>query len=148
MRKFNEAETPVSWADSDLRAWLNGEFLEACFGGPDSGDRARVLLTENENSAVTFPNGNTSISSAATEDYVFLLSYEQAEKYFPNDLVRTAKYDGQARNWWLRSPGDYLNEYADVDGIGQVCYGSGNVHLGGFGVRPAIWRFHAPDDAQ
>ena len=146
IRKFHEAETLVSWADSDLRAHLNGEFLEYCFGDPDSGDRARVCLTENENNAVTFSNGNKSIGSAATQDYVFLLSYEEAEQYFPNDLVRTAKYNGQTQNWWLRSPGDHLNEFANVDGIGQVCYSASNIHTGGLGVRPAIWRFHAPEE--
>jgi len=145
MRKFHETETTVSWAESGLRAYLNGEFLKTTFG--TSGDRDRVLLSENKNDSVTFPNGNTGIGGEATQDYVFLLSYEEAEKYFPNDLVRAAKYDGQAQFWWLRSPGDYLNKFANVDAIGQVCYSGGNVHTGGLGVRPAVWRFHAPDDA-
>jgi len=142
IRKFHDAEMPVSWAGSDLRAWLNGEFLEAYFGEADSGG---LLPAENENNAVTFPNGNASIGSAATEDYVFLLSYEEAEAYFPDEAARVAKYDGQAQFWWLRSPGDYLNEFATVDGMGQVCYSSSNVHTGGLGVRPAIWR--SRDDA-
>jgi hypothetical protein len=141
IRQFNNAETAVSWEKSDLRAYLNGEFLEKTFG--TSGDRARVLPAKNENPAVTFPNGNTSIGGAATEDDVFLLSYEEALKYFPSDAARVATWQGQAQYWWLRSPGDYTNEFACVDGQGQVCYSSGNAHLGGLGVRPAIWRFHA-----
>ncbi|MCL2494526.1 MAG: DUF6273 domain-containing protein [Oscillospiraceae bacterium] len=144
VRKFHEAETPVSWADSGLRAYLNGAFLEEAFG--TSGDRDRVLLTENSNGSVTFPNGNTGVDSADTQDYVFLLSYEEAEAYFPDSAARVAMYNGQARHWWLRSPGDYVNEFANVDGTGQVNYSASDIHTEGLGVRPAIWRFHASYD--
>jgi len=144
-RKFHETETPVSWADCDLRAYLNGEFFDRTFS---AGGRERVLLTENDNGDVAFPNGNVGIGSEATQDYVFLLSYTEAEKCFPNKDARVAGFTGQigiseynneAYNWWLRSPGDYLNDFANVDGIGQVCYSQSNVHTGGLGVRPAVW---------
>ncbi|MCL2507995.1 MAG: DUF6273 domain-containing protein [Oscillospiraceae bacterium] len=148
LRKFHDSEESVSWADSDLRAYLNGEFLERCFGMPGDGDRERVNPVKNSNEGIIFQNGNISIGSAATEDYVFLLSYEEAEEYFPSAAARAAKYNGQAQNWWLRSPGNYLNEFANVDSIGQVCYSESNIHTERLGVRPAIWRFHAPESEE
>jgi len=139
VRKFHEEETPVSWAKSDLRAYLNDEFYESVFKADKSKNAVRPLPTSNANGSIDFPNGVTGTGSAATKDSVFLLSYEEAEACFISDAARTAAYDGYGQNWWLRSPGDYLNNFANVDGIGQVLYSSSNVHTEGLGVRPAIW---------
>jgi hypothetical protein len=133
IRKFNETEAAVSWEESDLRAYLNGEFYDKMFDGNVS-----VLLVRNNNSDVIFSNGKVGIGSAETDDRVFLLSYNEAKMYFPNDTYRIATYNGQPQYWWLRSPGDYLTDFANVDTIGQVCYSQSNVHTSGLGVRPVI----------
>ena len=157
-RKFHEVETPVSWEECDLRAYLNGEFFEDTFGTVVGNETpAQIILTDNTNESVAFPNGSTGNGSAPTRDYVFLLSYEEAEAYFPDDAARVAAYHvgkdevsaapiRYAQHWWLRSPGDYLNDFANVDGIGQVCYSQSNIHTEGLGLRPAIWVWVAPEE--
>jgi|GEM_PF-2896243 len=139
VRRFHDTEEPVSWAESDLRAYLNGEFFENTFSADKSKNAVQPLLTEHTNGSVDFPNGSTGTGSEPTEDSVFLLSYEEAEDCFISDAARVAAYDSYGQIWWLRSPGDYLNNFANVDGIGQVCYSSSNFHADGLGVRPAIW---------
>ena len=139
VRRFHEAEATVSWAESDLRAYLNGEFYETVFKADKSKNAVRPLSVNNANKSVNFPNDNAGIGSTATKDSVFLLSYEEAETCFLSDAARVAAYDGRSQIWWLRSPGDHLNYYANVDGIGQVCYSSSNLQAEGFGVRPATW---------
>ena len=146
VRRFHDTEEPVSWAESDLRAYLNGEFRMATFVVTDSKVTVLPLLTSNTNGSVTFSNSSTGTGSEPTEDSVFLLSYEEAESCFLSDTARAAAYGGVAQIWWLRSPGDHLNGFANVDGIGQVCYSSSNLQAEGFGVRPAIWIPLSADD--
>ena len=94
----------------------------------------------------------------ATTDKVFLLSINEAEKYFTNDEARKcastayAKAQGAYTSddyktasgaatcwWWLRSPGRYQGSAAGV-------YRDGDVDESGYGVgdandavRPALW---------
>ena len=89
-----------------------------------------------------------------TQDQVFLLSIEEARKYFPSDKDRVCKPTDYALWkekrvvdnefgcgcwWWLRSPGDDSESAAYV-------YPSGVIHDNGDGVydctvavRPALW---------
>jgi hypothetical protein len=69
----------------------------------------------------------------------FLLSAEEARKYFKDNKDRKALHDGRACWWWLRSPGIYSACAACVFEVGYVnVYG---IHVfnnyGGF--RPALW---------
>ncbi|MDR2197091.1 MAG: DUF6273 domain-containing protein, partial [Coriobacteriales bacterium] len=79
---WNAAET--TWATSDVRAWLNGEFLNATFN------------TELQEAIAPSPivNPDNLESGAAggenTEDRIFLLSIDEAERYFADDGDRIA----------------------------------------------------------
>jgi hypothetical protein len=76
---------------------------------------------------------------SATNDRVFLLSEDEADRYFAHSTDRRAYYLGALNSWWLRSPGDRASRAAIVDYDGSVnAYGS-DVHNGGGGVRPALW---------
>lgn len=71
--KFNETVKSLErtydqlWAESDIRAWLNQDFLETAF---DENEKMCLIPVENEGNAV---------------DLVFLLSKEELLKYFPSD---------------------------------------------------------------
>ena len=128
------------WADSEIRQWLNNDFYNKAFNG-------------NEKKSINLSN----LSDVGTSDNVFLLSEEEAEKYFANDeerkckateyavrkgaLVYDGSYGGEAgySYWWLRSPHPYDSidvYYVDNDG-GVVNFSS--VDCDGGLVRPALW---------
>ena len=75
---------------------------------------------------------NEDFYSIFTDDKIFLLSIDEAEKLFANDTSRAV-----GSWWWLRSPGD------DQDGAAYV-YGGGSLDVDGeyvycdYGVRPAL----------
>ena len=97
-----------------------------------------------------------------TQDYLFLLSYAEANKYlgvtysdrnntksrvaptayakaqgaWTSDIYKTA--DGEAAGWWwLRSPGNYQIDAASVRSDGSLR--DRNVHREDVVVRPAFW---------
>ncbi len=116
---FHNSMVETGWKDSDLRAWLNGDFYEAAFSADE---QDAIVLTDVDNSwnqwAGRSREGNN------TEDRVFLLSYLEAWSYFWTDYERTcaptayanAKAPANQHEWWLRSPGrthfnsDYVTE--------------------------------------
>ena len=119
-----------NWANSEIRKWLNGDFYNKAF-------------TDQEKKSINLSN----LSDVGTTDNVFLLSYDEANKYFANNNARMckatdyAKYNGGSVYsngcswWWLRSPSG--TDVYIVDDVGYIsCYGvSGN---GGV-VRLALW---------
>ena len=120
-----------NWEKSGIRQWLNGEFYNKAF-------------SENEKKLIR----NEELSY--TDDYIFLLSKEEAEKYFANDDARRCKATDYAKNngayvvsngcswWWLRSPyPNYGNCVYLVYYDGDICYHGVNYDY--FLVRPALW---------
>lgn len=150
--------TDVEWADSSLRAWLNGEFLESAF---DSNERASIQTTTNtdtKNNATHTARtaADSSVHQAKqTDDKVFLLSVAEAKSYFHNNAARAAKpteyalgkgvYTGiatdasgqvdEARSgmavWWLRTNGYYA-------GYESVVTDDGYVHGDGYRINGEV----------
>ena len=135
-RKYHEELEGVSWADSDLRAWLNDEFLYDAF--------------TNAEQSYLFETTTVTLGSVDCLDKVFLLSEEEAELY--QSLIPTLKVSEYAIHqgarerepyWWLRSPWDAYGspnmEYANV------CYSDNSsitmyhVDTTQIAVRPCIW---------
>ena len=119
------------WKNSEIRNWLNGDFYNKAF-------------TDQEKKSINLSN----LSDVGTSDNVFLLSKEEAEKYFANDDSRRCKAtDYAVKNgawvasingyswWWLRSP-NYDSVYF-VDNDGDVYYGY--VYDNSGVVRLALW---------
>jgi len=85
-RKVHDQDGPATWETSSLRAWLNGEFLSTAFTEREREFVARTHVSTpgnfddyievGEAKKADNPDGND------TEDSVFLLSYEEAERYF------------------------------------------------------------------
>lgn len=150
---FHARNAVVTWEACSLRAWLNGEFLEAAFT-PE--ERGMILLTELDNGP-TQSDLYCMDGGAATMDRVFLLSFAESAQYFsadeericaptPSALARGARVnennpdpDGNpACWWWLRSPGYYRYNAAAVLAGGARTNHSG-VDAKAGGVRPVIW---------
>ena len=80
VRPYHSEWTAMTWKECDLRAYLNGEFLEDTF---TEEERARIRLG---NVNTPYRNGNP--GGGITKDSVFLLSADEAAAYFPDDASR------------------------------------------------------------
>ena len=184
-RKFHDKQKLITWEKCTLRTWLNEYFLNKAFTEAEKraiqktlvdNSRGQGYLSENEENDtrdwfVTYQKEFTlsSFFSEAeknaiqmTEDWIFLLSYAEANHYLgvtpSNDrniksrtsptafakvsgAYETGKYqtgEGEAAGWWwLRSPGDSPNFAACVHCDGSLS--SDYVDNASGCVRPALW---------
>lgn len=143
---FHKQNMSVNWAKSDLRAWLNGEFLDAAFSKEE---QAKIRITVND---IPDSTVHGAPGCADTEDKIFCLSIAQAQELFASDEDRTcaatayAKAKGafvHASNgncwWWLRNPGYYPSDSAGINYYGYVHVSGDNVTSPSDAVRPAMW---------
>lgn len=145
-RPFHPQTPYPTWEKSDMRAWLNGEFIEAVF----TPQERELLVLTNVPNDTTQDCRNGREGGPTTQDRVFLLSYTEARDYFKDyedrrcSLTLVAKAQGGFADdegdccWWLRSPG------SSEDNVGFVSYGGSYsydkaVNFCGMSVRPAIW---------
>ncbi len=166
-RAFNNRAGDVTWADCELRKYLNGAFYDAF----SQEDRSRIAAVTNKNPDNPWYGAD---GGEDTLDYVFLLSIEEAVcKYFgdssrnlenrsakqrywfqkkdENNIKRRSVFDGYSWWWWLRSPGRdnrravYIHGDGNlgIQGNGTFKYSSNTIHpLTGDnsgGIRPALW---------
>lgn len=124
-KPYHEILQDRTWETCSLRAWLNHEFLEQ-FSEIDRNRILKTLVHNPDNQTFGTPGGND------TEDKVFLLSSEEAEKYFKNNGRSFSKY------WWLRSPGDRVYFAACLLDNGEI-NDEGTPMDAAIGVRPAMW---------
>ncbi len=101
VRPYHSEWTAMTWKECDLRAYLNGEFLENTF---TEEERARIRLGN-----VNTPYRTTETPAGGITKTAFsLLSADEAAAYFPDDASRAACLrSGEPCWWWLRSPGTY-----------------------------------------
>lgn len=166
-RAYHDKSGDTTWADCELRKYLNGAFYET-FSGTD---QAKIVSVTNKNLDNPWYGSK---GGEDTQDNIFLLSVEDVVcKYFgdssnllfnpgknqkywfqrkdKNNSKRKASYDGYGWWWWLRTPGRANNRVVyiwddgniGIQGNGTFKYSSNTVHpltsdnCGG--VRPALW---------
>lgn len=122
---YNTTASNITWADSSLRAWLNGAFYNGAFT-----DYEREQL-----------------GATTSGDNVFLLYTNEVERYFNEyygDRVAAPTAHAQAQggtwNWWLASNG--LNAQSDaayVNVNGRVETWGDRMDRTDYCVRPSIW---------
>jgi hypothetical protein len=126
-----------NWEKSEIRQWLNNEFYNKAF---DEKERINII----ESSIECEKRGFFGNSTYTVNDKIFLLSIEEAEKYFSSDRDRiclltpyaktnktktgypvytNADYGGSCC-WWLRSlgPNKYIAAFVNDDG-NVISYG-------------------------
>ncbi len=144
-KKYHEVSENVTWETCTLRRWLNGEFMNRAFSADERNKLSRVKIPNPDNASYGTKGGNP------TEDYVFCLSIDEANKYFGGDEDRKAKPTAVARKngcyvssvfgtgwWWLRSPGVNSSRAANVDSDGGIGGLGSSVHNDDFGVLPVV----------
>ena len=137
-QKYHSESTAITWRNCSLRTWLNSTFLNKAFTATE---QSAILMTTVDN-------------STSTHDKVFLLSYEEANKYlgitkdgYYNEKFRVeatayAKERGahisvdNAIWWWLRSP-HYVDKAPYVTPGGYT--DSTFIVYSSNAIRPALW---------
>src|SRR5574344_220182 len=136
-KPYNQNNCNITWEECTLRKWINSDFINNAFSEEE---QQIIALTKNDT------NG-----SRTTEDKVFLLSIEEAQKYFKNAEERKCTPTPYAKQhnawssddnfcyWWLRSPGcnQYFAARVNYDG-GVSLYGY-SVYNVNDAVRVALW---------
>ncbi len=145
-KPYNEKYEPVTWETCTLRQWLNGDFINETISGAEKALICDTYLQNPDNPEYGTDGGND------TTDKVFLLSIDEATRYFANDEARMATATDYAKEqgvyvseengnswWWLRTSG--------LNNKGAVCvYSGGSINDNGssvnssdYDVRPAMW---------
>ena len=162
VQPYQSKDRKITWKDSSLRKWLNGDFLNTAFQGLEQ--ELIPLKTVNNSKKQGYKKWTKTKGGKNTKDRVFLLSCAEAEKYLgvtygggqlnPAAQAEPTAYavgkgaycetvheaDGTEAVyawWWLRSPGYVQNAAAGVGGHGTLL-DSGAVWEEAC-VRPAIW---------
>ena len=153
-RSYHETGENATWADSNLRQYLNEQFYEG-FAETEREWIHDTLLTNNSN-----PWYGTS-GGQHTTDKVFILSLEEVVEYMgdsgqvqnkshPNneewgvedeysDGRIAHKADGATSWWWLRSPGADPSCAVGVDPSGRLNIHGTDAGWEEGGIRPALW---------
>ena len=144
-KKYNDVwKTKMTWEVSSARKWLNDDFYMNAFSTAERNRILEVTLENPDNPQYHTKGGNP------TQDRLFILSYEEAEKYFKNDDEREARttasaklhgvyvYEGHAA-WWLRTMGDNDYNAASVETHGAIDLKGSNVNNAYIMIRPAFW---------
>ena len=123
-KRFDEDSN--DWGSSEICGWLNGEFYNSSFNDDEKGKIA-----------------------SSDPGKVFLLSKDEADRYFSSDEDRKcvpteyakANYAWEKDGccyWWLRSPNPNNGNCAYGVGLGGLIY-NGNVQNVSGSARPALW---------
>ena len=148
-KPYNTSSANITWETCSLRNWLNNDFINSAFSATEKTMISSVKVSADKNPDYDTDAGND------TEDKVFLLSIEEANRYFKYDSERqcvsteyakangayTYEIDGASNCfWWLRSQGGYSNKSASVvNRDGTVSKYGNAVDDNRDCVRPAMW---------
>ena len=141
MVSYNLEGDDVTWENSYVRKWLNNDFLNMAF---NEEEKKGIL---NSTVETCYSLDGTVNSGRETQDKLFLLSYEEVNKYFePNRYgsfmlkYRISPYCSPGCEWWLRTPSESDWEgcmtYIRYDGLVGSCVWVTQDYLT---VRPAMW---------
>lgn len=149
-QQYNAHYQNVTWEDCSLRKWLNEEFLEEAFSKAEQAQIQKVTVKADRHPLHDTDPGKD------TSDKLFLLSCNEAERYFSSNSERTCgitdyaaakgafakslfRWNGRdASYWWLRTPGKSAKFAADIALDGSIGK-DGILVTSSYGVRPAMW---------
>ena len=123
-REYHSSPSDLTWEESDLRKWLNEEFYNR-FSSNEKALIGYSRITNSGNPEYQTPGGNT------TDDYIYLLSYEEVSSLKWNNLIRQD-------DWWLRTPGSKQNQTSFIESWIKKPNLNGCSVNESHGVRPAL----------
>lgn len=150
-KPYHKYYTATTWESSELRKWLNNDFLSTAFSADEQNLIRKTTVTADENPYFQTPVGND------TKDKIFCLSIVEVNKYFSSDGLRTsaptdyaiAQESSASENlfttereatcsWWLRTSGNFKVTAAYVKKDGSIADNGTDVRALRF-IRPALW---------
>ena len=148
---YNEERINGDWTFCSLRKWLNHSFIVRAF---ESEEQKRIDEVRNENQDSLYCLGD----GRCILDKIFLLTVEEAARYFENCKDRMSIPTPYAKNkgsytcekdklacgesagwWWLRSTGESSQLAAVVNPNGEIYVEGYYVGITSVSVRPALW---------
>ena len=121
----------TTWENCTLRKKLNEFYLSKAF---NQTQRERIQLVKVDNSSAQHRDLYGKIESRPdTEDYVYLLSWKEVEKYFPTEASRKKKW-----HWWTRSPGEHSGAALSIANDGLMTYTNGS-SSNEEDIYPVLW---------
>ena len=147
VKQFDSREKKVTWENSSIRSWLNGEFLNSTFSNQEQ-NAIFTASIDNSKAQGNYDNDKN------TKDKIFFLSDVEAnKKYFSTNDSRLCaptdyaiahgafasdrqKEEGHV-NWWLRSIGKDGDDAAATKFNGITSFGFSPTYE--LGIRPSLW---------
>lgn len=149
---FHSEEAALRWEDCALRAWLNGEFMNAAFSGEELESVCDPEPVDDPMGGFLWSAFGLETATDSIGDRVFLLSMDDIDRYFPDEDEDSLFCSGESAQftqyaaakgntdlcWWLRSsmagsPMAYI--ISPCNSIGMSRISANNAQ----GVRPAMW---------
>lgn len=142
---YNTKGGSTTWEKCSLRMWLNNNFISEAFASDERSKIVETKVTADRNPKYSTNPGKD------TKDKVFLLSIDEAKKYYASDVLRQCKptefaisnnankYRSGNCEWWLRSPGWGFVFASKIGSNGSIYYGGGDVRDSHIAVRPTMW---------
>lgn len=126
---YDAQEEELTWENSLLRSWLNNEYLNLAFSEEE---RSLIKLTHLVNNSGVAPD---------TDDYVFILSPDEANNYYSSNEERVCTFYGGTNPeiWWLRLPGVTRVDVTYVWIDGSVQEWGIEAEMQNIAVRPVFW---------
>lgn len=163
VQPYNKEYKDITWEKCILRKWINKDFIKEAFNDKES-KKIQNSKIKNKDNIFKGEDGWHTKGGKDTTDKVFLLSIDEAKKYYKTDekrkaeitdygIKRMAKVLGKTEkdikeewlgennncDYWLRSPGGSQDYAANVYSDGSVLEGGYGVYNDDCGVRPALW---------
>ncbi len=145
-KQYKDGYGATTWADSELRTWLNDRFLEKTFTEKELNKIVPTQLEAPQN-----PKYNTK-GGESTLDKVFLLSADEFTKYLANTehaIGYTTEYarskgaisgpESGTSVCWLRTPGESLVYVSTVSYVGELNPSGVYTYSKSNGFRPVMW---------
>lgn len=145
MKYYPQYQKSTTWQRSEVRSWLNSTFYNSAFS---SSELRKIKKTTLENKGNPYEQGK---DTPTTEDYVFLLSLDDAETLFESNEARKttatpyAEYFGafSAKEggcwWWLRTNGLDGRKAVNIARDGSIDTIGVGTNTEFISVRPAMW---------
>lgn len=149
---LEQKDNGFTWENSAIRECSNQYLLYSMFQQEELSCICKTVVQTADNPIYGTDGGGD------TADYLFLLSIEEAEKYFSSDLERRTQivpdvelpqYDlmpyqhylntTDYYDWWLRSPGESSEKAACVGRFGDIMMEGQWVDTEEVSIRPAMW---------
>lgn len=125
LRRYHSSQGVITWKQSELRNWLEGEFVYQAFTGDE-----RLCI----------PYSLVNTNGQVSRERVTMLSAEEVLKYFPDTQSRICRQMEKAVcAWWLRDSVYSTCTRVGITATGDVGDYSGHNTYSSVGVRPAMW---------